>query len=125
MEDGALDSLASAAHGEVVLETGLSYTPEHAVSVRIRKRDQRYDLDDDGTAVRLAGEPPGWWGIAEGLMTAHGLNVNRRGVVFVPAVVGRDVRALALSVADTSRTLYLALIESDVEVGFDSDTSVE
>ena len=124
MEDD-LESLTTMERGEVVVTTGLSYTSEHPVRVRVRKRDNRYDLDDDAEAVRLAGEPSGWFATAEGLMKAHGANVNRRGAVFVPAVAGRELGALVLTVADTSLTLYSALIETDVEVGFDSDTSVE
>lgn len=120
-----LQALSRLDHGEVVLETALAYSAEEPVRVRVRKREDRYDVDDDANAVRLAGEPDGWLGVAEGLMASHGLNVNRRGVVYVPAVVGRDIGALALSVADSSLTLYSALVESGSEVGFDSDTSVE
>ncbi len=115
-----LASLASEERGEVVLETGLSYTPDHAVAVRVRKRERRYDVDDGGAAVRLSGKPTGWLHIAERLVEAKGMNVNRRGVVFVPAVEGRDIHALVLRVAKTSLALYLALLESELEAGSES-----
>lgn len=111
--------------GETSVETGLSYGSARPVTVRVRRRGQRYDLDDDGVAVTLAGEPEGWLEVAEGLMAAHGLNIDRRGVVSVPAVEGRDLAALVLAVADTSLSLYTSLLATDLEVGFDSDTSVE
>jgi len=120
-----LAELGNREQGEVVLETALSYGTSEPVRVRVRKRGNRYDIDDDANAVRLSGKPQGWLEVAEGLMVAHGLNVNRRGAVHVPVHVGRDIAALVLSVADTSLTLYSALIEVDVEVGFDSDTSVD
>ena len=41
----------------------------------------------------------------------HWLNVNRRGVVFVPAVAGRDIAGLVARVAEASPTLYDALLE--------------
>jgi hypothetical protein len=39
--------------------------------------------------------------------------VNRRGVVFVPAVEGRDLAWLASRVAECSRAVYGALLELD------------
>jgi hypothetical protein len=39
------------------------------------------------------------------------MNVNRRGVVFVPAVEGRDIDALARRLGETSRACYFALLE--------------
>jgi hypothetical protein len=41
-----------------------------------------------------------------------GFNVNRRGALFVPAVEGRDIAMmLALRLAETAGTVYLALLE--------------
>lgn len=120
-----LEHLQSMVQGEAELKTGLSYGSDEPVVVHVRKRDGRYDVDDDGAAVRLAGEPEGWEEVAAGLVTAHGLDINPKGVVFVPAVEDRDLDALTLSVADTSVSLFSALREPDLAVGFDSDTSVE
>jgi hypothetical protein len=41
----------------------------------------------------------------------EGFNVNRRGALFVPAVEGRDIAMLALRLAETAGTVYLALLE--------------
>jgi len=46
-----------------------------------------------------------------GVVAAEGFNVNRRGVIFVPAVEGRDIAALVRRLALTSRTAYLTLLE--------------
>jgi hypothetical protein len=81
------------------------------VLVHVVHREHRYDLDDDGTAVELAGNRPGWLATVAGVVARDSLNVNRRGVVFVPAVEGRDIDALAQRIAATSRAVYLALLE--------------
>ena len=123
--DPALDRLRNDEEGEAYVQTALSYASGQPVVIRVRRRGDGYDIDDDGTAVRIAGQPRGWRESAEGLALAHGMNISNGGVVSVPAVEGRDLDALVLSVADTSLSLYLALVESDLSVGFDSDTSVE
>jgi hypothetical protein len=94
-----------------VLEPGPAYVSGRPVRVRLRIRGRRQDLDDFRAAVRAAGTPDGWFEIAERLVAAAGLNVNRRGVVFLPTVAGRDVEALARKVADTSLALYQELLE--------------
>jgi hypothetical protein len=120
-----LEHLQTMDRGEAELKTGLTYGSDTPVVIRVHKQDGRYSLDDDGAAVRLSGTPEGWREIASGLVAAHGLDIDHRGVVFVPAAAGRDVDAVALSVADTSLSLYAALRDPGLEVGFDSDTSVE
>lgn len=96
---------------DVSVDTDLSYAPNQPVRVRIRHRDNRYDIDDDGAAVSVAGRPPGWLGRVEHLVALDGLNVNRRGVVFVPAVQGRDLGMLAAKIAHCSHAMYHALLE--------------
>jgi hypothetical protein len=99
--------------GEIVLETALSYGHE-PVRVRVRKRGRRYDLTDDGAAVREAGTPGrGWLETAEHVVAREGMNVNRRGVVFVSAVEGRDLAALAARLAETSLAVHAALLDGD------------
>jgi len=102
-------------HGEALLDTDRRYTPGRPVRVLIRKRGPRYDLDDRGEAVRLAGAPDGWLVAAQRAVEAESLNVNRRGVVFVPAVEGRDLVRLACRVADASLAVHAALLELDRE----------
>jgi hypothetical protein len=100
------------ARDEAVLEIG-AYAPGAPVRVRIRRRHHRYVIDDDAAAVARAGRPAGWLAVAERVVAEDDLNVNRRGVVFVPVVEGRDIDALARRVAATSRAVYDALLELD------------
>jgi hypothetical protein len=97
--------------GEVELETDRDYLPGRPVRVRVRKRGHRYLLDDLAGAVRSAGAPPGWAAVAEGVVAERGLNVDRRGRVFVPAVEGRDLDALLSKVAEASYAVHTALLE--------------
>jgi len=90
---------------------GPEYAPGTPVTVRIRHRAHRYDIDDRGEAVRRAGVPPGWLAVARRAVKAHAMNVNRAGVVFVQAVEGRDIDTLARRIADTSAAVYDALLE--------------
>jgi hypothetical protein len=79
--------------------------------VRVRKRGRRYDLDDEGRATRPAGKPAGWLEVCDRLMAEAGFNVNRRGVVFVSVVEGRDLASIALRLADSSVAVYSTLLE--------------
>ena len=102
------------AEGERVVATELRYADGEAVCVRVRKRGRRYDVDDDGAAVAKAR----WFGVtewqatAEDVAAAHDLNVNRRGVVFVPTVEGNDLAWLAFRVARCSYAVHSELLES-------------
>lgn len=87
-----------------------------SVSISVRKRGRRYDLDDRGEAVasaRSLGAPSDWLGIAEGVVELDGFNVNRRGVVFVPVVEGRDIATLVLRLADCAQAVQSALLDAD------------
>ena len=97
--------------GEATLDVGAQYVRGRPVRVRVRKRGHRYVIDDAGGAVEAAGCPPGARVVAERVAAAHDLNANREGVVFVPAVEGRDLAALAERVAATSLAVYDALLD--------------
>jgi hypothetical protein len=117
MVDGLRTALetASASWGErgaIRLPTGLTYREGDPVVIEIRKRGRRYELSDEGAAVRKAGVR-GWLPVAEALVAEEGFNVNRRGVVFVPAVEGRDLAALAARLATTSLAVYQELLEAE------------
>ena len=101
--------------GDAVLPTGGWYTDGEPVTVLARKRGARVDLSDGGAAVRRAGRPPGWLEAPERAVADPHQNVNRAGVVFVPAFEWRDLQALALRVAAASRAVYAALLELDDE----------
>ena len=79
--------------------------------VRARVRGYIVHLDDAGAAVAAAGKPSGWLELAQVVVEAHSLNVNRAGVVFVGARYDRDIVGLALRVADTAAHVYEALLE--------------
>jgi hypothetical protein len=101
----------AAARTESVCETGLWYMPGRPVRIRVRHRDRRYDIDDMGAAIAIAGRPTGWIATAERVVRAVGWNINRDGVVFVPAVEGRDIDALIAGTAEASVAVLTALLE--------------
>jgi hypothetical protein len=100
---------------ELSLDSGLSYREDEPVVVRLRKRGGRYDLDDEGRAVALAGKPPGWHELAVAVVAGQfSLNVSPDGAVavFVPAVEGGvDLAWLGGRVAEASRALYQELLD--------------
>jgi hypothetical protein len=101
------------AEGEAVVETGAQYRPGEPVRVHVRKRGRRWDIDDGGRAVELAARPDGWLSAAERVVDEEGMNVNRSGVVFVPAVErpDRDLARIALRLGETSQAVYVELLE--------------
>lgn len=101
---------------QTTVDTGLNYRAGEPVLVQVRRRGHRYDISDDGTAVALAGKPDDWLHETERLVAVEGFNTNRRGVIFVPAVEGRDIASLTLRLASTSRTVYLTLLDAAAAV---------
>jgi len=114
---GAIRSALDAARGswgetgETTLDTGHSFVVGEPVQIFVRKRGRRYDLDDRGRATHLAAKPKGWLPVAQRIVAEEGFNVNRAGVVFVPAVEGRDIALLAMRLAETSRAVFAELLE--------------
>jgi hypothetical protein len=95
-----------------VIETGLFYDGIEPVRIHVRTRGRRIDLDEGGRAVEKAGPSGrGWLAVAERVVAVEGFNVNRRGVVFVPVVAGRDIDELARRLGATSVDVYSALLE--------------
>jgi hypothetical protein len=98
---------------ERVVEPGPVFGDGEPVRIRIRKREHRYDLDDDGAAWTKAGASGrAALEAAERVVAQEGFNVNRRGVVFVPAVEGRDIDGLAARLADCSLAVYEELLDA-------------
>jgi hypothetical protein len=98
-----------------VIWSELQYVDGEPVAVSIRKRGRRYDLDDEGAAVAKARwyGAEDWQKIAQEVVEAHDLNVNRRGVVSVPAVDGGlDFAWLAFKVARCSHALHSELLDA-------------
>ena len=107
-----LQVLRQAESGAVLVDTGLEYGDGEPVLVSVRKRGRRYDIDDRGRAAAKAGKPRGWLETANEVVARDYLNVNRAGVIFVPAVEGGlDVTDLAVRVGDRSLALYEELLE--------------
>lgn len=100
--------------GEVALETGLQYGDGEHVRITLRKRGRRLVFSDEGRAVRkVSVSGRAWLEVAERTVAAEGMNVNRMGAVFVPAVLttGRDFAQLAQRLAETSLAVYGALLQ--------------
>jgi hypothetical protein len=97
----------------IVRETELSYLPGRPVRISLRRRGIRYDIDDMGAAVAIAGRPAGWLEAADRVVKALGWNVNRQGVVFVQATEGRDIDALVRRTAEASTAVLEALLALD------------
>jgi hypothetical protein len=93
------------------VEMGLAYLPGEPVRVLVRRRGVRYELGDEGRAVKVAGRPRGWHALAERIVAEDGLNVARDGRVFVIVTEGRDMDALAARVAETSLRVCDALLD--------------
>jgi hypothetical protein len=91
--------------------TGQTYGSSEPVMVRVRRRGDKLTVDDDGAAVRLTGRPSGWFDRAERIVQEAGINVNRRGVVFVPAIGEAQRERLVALVAATSLEVYDALLD--------------
>ncbi len=97
---------------ERVVEPGPAFGDGEPVRIRIRQRGHRFDLDDDGAAWSRAGASGrAALETAERVVAEEGFNVNRAGVVFVPAVEGRDIDALAARLADCSLAVHAELLE--------------
>jgi hypothetical protein len=98
---------------DVVVATEFSYAPGEPVEVVVRKRAWRFDISDGGRAVELAGRPSGWLAVAEQVVGAHALNVNRSGVVFVQSNEERLERLIP-RVADCSVAVYQELLDREL-----------
>ena len=99
----------AAARSGIVRDTGLTYTPGRPILVSVRRRGIRYDIDDMGGAVAVAGRPPGWLEAAERVVAELGWNVNRKGVVLVQVVEGRDIDDLVRRTGEASAAVMEAL----------------
>lgn len=61
--------------------------------------------------MALAGTEPGWLHAAGRVVGEEGMNINRRGVVFVQGFAGRDLERLERKVSVASRAVYDTLLE--------------
>jgi hypothetical protein len=93
------------------VETGKAYATGEPVTVRLRSRGVRVQVDDGGAGVRAGGAPSGWLPVAERAVDEFALNVNRAGVVFVQARADRDIGELSRRVAEASHAVHAELLE--------------
>jgi hypothetical protein len=94
------------------VDTGLLYGEGERVLVHVKRRLNRYLLDDRGTAARIAGRPRDWQEVAhEVVVERYWLNVDRRGKVFVPAVAPASLEEITTRVGEASVALYAALLD--------------
>jgi hypothetical protein len=101
-----------AARGEQVIDTGRTFGDGEPVLVHVRKRERRYLVSDRGRATEKTGRPPGWREVAADVVAEESLNMNRTGVIFVPAVEGGlDLAWLVMRVADVALRVYAELLE--------------
>jgi ankyrin repeat protein len=91
--------------------TELNYSAGRPVRVSVRRRGRRYDIDDTGAAVAMAGRPDGWLEVARRAAESRGWNVNRDGLVLVHAVEGRDIDRLVRGTAEASVEVWELLLE--------------
>ncbi len=99
----------------MVIDAGIAYGDGEPVRVRVRKRERRCMIDDRGPAGEKAGRPSRWLEVANRIVKdEYSLNVNRSGIVFVPAVEGGADRAeLVTRVAECSAAVYDRLLDLD------------
>jgi hypothetical protein len=80
-----LSDLRQVQRGEVVLDTGLTYDGIRPVTVRVTKREGRWNFTDDGGAIAAAGRDghalkfPGSIQVGD-----YSVNVSRQGEVSLP-----------------------------------------
>jgi len=113
-----VSTLFGVERGEAVIDSGLTYDGITPVSIRVTKREDRYEVSDDGGAVAAAGVDRGWLAFGERITVGeYCANVSRQGVVFLPAGFDRRgeewISKLPGIVAEASCVLYEALLELD------------
>jgi hypothetical protein len=92
----------------------LEWAPGEAVEIRVRRRGNWTEVDDEGEAIRRAGRPPGWYDVADGIAAAEGMNIQRAtGRVFVAygRRSGHDDAAIERRLAETALRVYHAVLD--------------
>ena len=79
--------------------------------VVVKRRERRVEVTDEGSAVALAGTPPGWREVARRIELDYIVNVSRHGVVSLPCQGCYTVEEIEDRIARASRALYEDLLE--------------
>lgn len=105
---------------EAWLDSGLTYGGGEPLLVLVRKRPRGalgwFEFSDDARGATAAGKPRGWLTVARQVVDELGMNLNRRGVVFMAAPERRGAawhHSISTRVADASLAVYEALLELD------------
>jgi hypothetical protein len=80
-------------------------------SVVVKRRERRVEVSDGGTAIALAGTPPGWRDVARRIELEYCVNVSRHGKVFLPVSGRFSVEEIEERIAGASRALYHDLLD--------------
>lgn len=114
-----VSSLKGAQSGGIVFDTGLTYDGITPVTVRVTKREGRWNFTDDGGAVAAAGvdgqrlKLPGSIDLGD-----YSVNVSRQGEVSLPGFARSSeewLNKLPELVAEGSLALYSDLLELEGE----------
>ena len=113
-----LSPLTELAHGQLVLETAMTYDGITPVRIQAKKSEGRFDFSDDGGAVAAACVDPASVAFPDRIDVDehHSVNVTRQGVVWLPGFARSSDQWLAKLpelVASGSLALYEALLELD------------
>jgi ankyrin repeat protein len=118
MIEVAADELAvklvqAGARSGTLRATELFHLPGRPVRISVRRRGNRYDIDDMGAAVALSGRPPGWRDAVQRVIRELDWNLSRDGVVFMQALEGRDIEAIVRRTAEASVAVLDAILDSE------------
>lgn len=114
-----VSSLKGAQSGEIVFDTGLTYDGITPVTLRVTKREGRWNFTDDGDAVAAAGvdgqrlKLPGSIDLGD-----YSVNVSRQGEVSLPGFARSSeewLNKLPELVSEGSLALYSDLLELEGE----------
>jgi len=110
-----LNDLTSVARAEHLVDTGLTYDGVRPVRIHVSKREGRYRISDDGGAVDAAGAARDVTYPEQLTVGRYSVNVNRQGVVWLPAVTPTDewLTTICDIVAKGSVALYEHLLDLD------------
>jgi hypothetical protein len=100
------------ARSDVVIDTDLAYRPGEPVRLRVRRREQRLTVSDEGIALVQAGPAAEWRAVAQRLERELDVNVSRAGAVWLPVVAAGPPRhVVERRIAEASLTFYQELLE--------------
>jgi hydrogenase maturation factor len=80
-------------------------------TVVVKRRERRVAVTDEGSAVALAGAPPGWRKVARRIELDYVVNVTRNGTVWLPVQGRFNVEEIEERIARASLALYQDLLE--------------